>query len=153
MPVHVTLTINCPANSFASGHTVRLHFSASLAVKLEPSLQLVVQLLSLVRLFVTPWTATGQASLSFTISWSLLKLMSTESMMPSNHLILLPPSLPALPPLLCSSPRLFSSKSLLTFSLPPASLPSTTSGGHLHPFPGRQPPAGHASHSTRGICR
>ena len=96
MPVHVTLTINCPANSFASGHTVRLHFSASLAVKLEPSLQLVVQLLSLVQLFVTPWTATGQASLSFTISWSLLKLMSTESMMPSNHLILLPPSLPAL---------------------------------------------------------
>ena len=84
------------SSSFASGHTVRLHFSASLAVKLEPSLQLVVQLLSLVWLFVTPWTATGQASLSFTISWSLLKLMSTESMMPSNHLILLPPSLPAL---------------------------------------------------------
>ena len=37
---------------------------------------------------MTPWTAAHQASLSFTISWSLLKLMSIESMMPSNHLIL-----------------------------------------------------------------
>ena len=36
----------------------------------------------------TPWTAAGQASLSFTISWSLLKLMSIKSVMPSNHLIL-----------------------------------------------------------------
>ena len=41
-----------------------------------------------VRLFLTPWTAAHQASLSFTISQSLLKLMSTESVMPSNHLIL-----------------------------------------------------------------
>ena len=48
----------------------------------------VVQLLSHVRLFVTPWTAAHQASLSFTISQSLLKLMSIESVMPSNHLIL-----------------------------------------------------------------
>ena len=47
-----------------------------------------VQLLSRVWLFVTPWTAACQASLSFTISWSLLKLMSIESMMPSKHLIL-----------------------------------------------------------------
>ena len=39
-------------------------------------------------LFVTPWTAAHQASLSFTISWSLLKLMFCESIMPSNHLIL-----------------------------------------------------------------
>ena len=38
--------------------------------------------------FVTPWTAARQASLSFTISWSLLRLMSVESVMPSNHLIL-----------------------------------------------------------------
>ena len=53
----------------------------------------VVQLLSLVRLFVTPRTATQQASLYFTISWSLLKLMSIESMMPSNHLILCHPLL------------------------------------------------------------
>ena len=46
-----------------------------------------VQLLSHVRLFVTPWTAAHQDSMSFTISQSLLKLMSIESMMPSNHLI------------------------------------------------------------------
>ena len=48
----------------------------------------VVQSLSRVRLFVTPSTAALQASLYFTISWSLLKLMSIESVMPSNHLIL-----------------------------------------------------------------
>ena len=48
----------------------------------------VIQSLSRVRLFATPWTAAHQASLSFTISWSLLKLMSIESVMPSNHLIL-----------------------------------------------------------------
>ena len=46
------------------------------------SLACVVQLLSHVRLFVTPWTAAPQASLSFTISWILLKLKSIESMMP-----------------------------------------------------------------------
>ena len=48
----------------------------------------VVQLLSCVQLFASPWTEAHQASLSFTISWSLLKLMSIESVMPSNHLIL-----------------------------------------------------------------
>ena len=47
-----------------------------------------VQSLNHVRLFVTPWTAAHQASLSFTISLSLLKFMFTESVMPSNHLIL-----------------------------------------------------------------
>ena len=48
----------------------------------------VVQSLSRVRLFVTSWTAAGQASVSFTISCSLINLMSIESVMPSNHLIL-----------------------------------------------------------------
>ena len=47
-----------------------------------------VQLLSGVRLFVTPWTAAHQASLSITNSWSLPKLISIKSVMPSNHLIL-----------------------------------------------------------------
>ena len=47
-----------------------------------------VQSLSCVRFFVTPWTAACQASLSITNSWSLLKLMSIEPVMPSNHLIL-----------------------------------------------------------------
>ena len=62
---------------------------------------LVVQSLSHVQLFVTPWTVACQASLSFTISWSLLKLLSIELVMPSSHLILVipfsscPQSLPA----------------------------------------------------------
>ena len=49
---------------------------------------LAVQSLSRVRLFATPWTAARQASLSFTVCWSLLTLMSIESVMLSNHLIL-----------------------------------------------------------------
>ena len=52
-----------------------------------------VQSLTHVRVFVTPWTAVRQASLFFTISWSLLKFMSIESVMPSNHLILCRPPL------------------------------------------------------------
>ena len=52
---------------------------------------LVVRSLSRVRLFVTPWTAAQQASQSFTISLSSLKLMSIQSVMPSNHLILCHP--------------------------------------------------------------
>ena len=52
-----------------------------------------VQSLSRVRLFVTPWTTACQASLSITNSWSLLKLMSIESVMPSNHLIICHPLL------------------------------------------------------------
>ena len=60
---------------------------------LTVSLKTVVQLLNCVRLSVTPWTAARQAFLSFTISWSLLKLMSVESVMPSNCLILCHPLL------------------------------------------------------------
>ena len=52
-----------------------------------------VQSFSLVQLFVTPWTVAHQASQSITTSWRLLKLMSTESVMPSNHLILCCPFL------------------------------------------------------------
>ena len=55
--------------------------------------RIVVQSFSCVQLFVIPWTAAHQASLSFTIFWSLLKLMSIESVMPSNHLILCRPLL------------------------------------------------------------
>ena len=47
-----------------------------------------LQFLRCVQLFVTPWTTASQASPSFTISWSLLKVMSSESVMPSNHLVL-----------------------------------------------------------------
>ena len=53
----------------------------------------VVQSLSHVQLFATPWTIAHQASRSFTISWSSLKLMSVESVMPSNHLIFCHPLL------------------------------------------------------------
>ena len=68
----------------------------------------VVQLLSHVRLFVTPWTAAGQDSLSFTISRSLLRLMSMDSEMPSNHLILCHPLL--LLPEIFPSTRVFSNE-------------------------------------------
>ena len=75
-----------------------------------------VQLLSDVRLFVTPWTAARQASLSFIIFWNLLKLMSIESVMPSNHLILCRPLLllPPIPP----SIRVFSNESALRIRWP-----------------------------------
>ena len=61
--------------------------------KPKHTLVLFVQLLSHTRLFVTPWTAACQVSLFFTVSWSFLKLMSIESVMPSNHLILCHPLL------------------------------------------------------------
>ena len=75
-----------------------------------------VQLLSCILLFVTPWTATHQTSLSFTISWSLLKLMSTELVMPSNHLILCRPLL--LLPSIFPSIRVFSNESVLPIRWP-----------------------------------
>ena len=68
-------------------------------------------LLSCVCLFSTPWTAARQASMSFTISWSLLKLMSIESLMPSNHLIFCCPLL--LLPSIFPSIRGFSNESAL----------------------------------------
>ena len=61
--------------------------------------------------FVTPWTAAGQASLSITNSWSLLKLMSTESVMLSNHLILCRPLL--LLPSILPTIKVFSNESVL----------------------------------------
>ena len=75
-----------------------------------------VQWLSPVRLFVTPWTAAHQASLSITNSWSLLKLMSTESVMPSNYLILCCPLL--LLPSIFPSIRVFSNESALRIRWP-----------------------------------
>ena len=60
---------------------------------------------------MTPWTAARQASLSFTLSWGLLKLVSIESMMPSNHLPLCHPLL--FLPSIFSSFRVFSSESAL----------------------------------------
>ena len=76
----------------------------------------VVKSLTHVQLFSTPWTAARQASLSFTISQSLLQLMSVESVMPSNHLILCHP-LPLLPSTFLSI-RVFSSESALHIRWP-----------------------------------
>ena len=75
-----------------------------------------VQSLSWVRLFATPWTAAHQASLSITNSWSLLKLMSIELVMPSNHLILCQPLL--LLPLIFPSISVFSNESVLHIKWP-----------------------------------
>ena len=75
-----------------------------------------VQLLSHVRLFVTPWTAVQQASLLITNSRRLLKLFSIEWVMPSNHLILFCPIL--LPPSILPSIRVFSNQSVLHISWP-----------------------------------
>ena len=73
-------------------------------------------MLSRVRLLAIPWTAARQASLSFTVSLSLLKLMSIVSMMPSNHLILYCPLL--LLPSIFPSIRVFSSESALHIRWP-----------------------------------
>ena len=75
-----------------------------------------IQLLSCVLFFVTSWTTARQASLSITNSWSLLKLMSIELVMPSNHLILCRPLL--LPPSNFPSIRVFSSESVLCMRWP-----------------------------------
>ena len=76
----------------------------------------VVQLLSHVLLFATPWTAARQVPLVCTISWSLIKLTSMESVMPSNHLILCRPLL--LSPSIFSSIRVFSNESPLRIRWP-----------------------------------
>ena len=75
-----------------------------------------VQLLSHVQLFVTPWTATQQSSLSMTNTWSLLKLMSIELVMPSNHLILCHPLL--FPPSIFPSIKMFSNELALPIRWP-----------------------------------
>ena len=72
-------------------------------------------MLSHVRLFAIPWTAAYQASLSITNSWSLLKLMSIESVMPSNHLMLCHP---LLLPSIFPSIKVFSNESVLHIRWP-----------------------------------
>ena len=86
-------------------HTIWFHWYKNVII--------VVQLLSHVRLFVSPWTTTRQPFLYFTISWSLLKLMSIELVMPSKHLILCH-SLPSIFP----SIRVFSNESALRIRWP-----------------------------------
>ena len=79
------------------------------------SLVISVQSLSCFQLFVTPWTAARQASLSITNSQSLLKLMSIELVMPTNHLIFCHP---LLPPSIFPSIRVFSNESALRIKWP-----------------------------------
>ena len=85
-------------------HFLHLTFQASL-------LSLVIQSLNCVPLCATPWIAAQQASLSFTISWSLLKLMSIETVMPSNCLVHCLPLL--LWPAIFPNIRVFSNESTL----------------------------------------
>ena len=95
------VTVSLQMVNLRWGHSV--HFSS-------------VQSLSCVQLFVTPWTAAHQASLSTTNSRSSLKLMSIELVIPSNHLILCCPLL--LPPSIFPSIRVFSNESVLLIRWP-----------------------------------
>ena len=76
----------------------------------------VIQLLRCVQVFVTPWTTACQASLSFTVSWSWLKLMAIQLMMPSNHLIPYHPLL--FLPSIFPRVRVFANKSYLCIRWP-----------------------------------
>ena len=98
------------------GYEYLHEFDVSGAKNHRRRLWISVQSLSRVRFFATPWTAALQASLSITNSWSLLKLMSIESVMPSNHLILRLPLF--LPPLIILSIRVFSNESALRIRWP-----------------------------------
>ena len=86
------LASNSRRNDCLSVYTDITHSLSGLLISnsqlLVPNLLFVVQSLSRVQLFATPWTAAHQASLSFTVFQSLLKFMSIESVMPSSHLIL-----------------------------------------------------------------
>ena len=92
----------------------------------------VVLLLSRIPLFVTPRTAARQASLSFTISQSLLKLMSIESVMPSNHLVLCCPLL--LLPSVFPSIRVFSTREYYSAIKKNARLPFAATWMYLESF-------------------
>ena len=95
------LSVSLPVTLFSSFKLYVLYSEISKFISV-----VVVQSLSYIQLFVTSSTAARQASLSFTISWSLLKFMSAGSVMPSNHLILYRPLLllPSIFPSLRSSP-------------------------------------------------
>ena len=103
----------------AHGHLTPNYHMAPILQRSNQSLEpdsCSVQSLSRVQLFATPGTAAPQASLSITNSWSLLKLMSIKSVMPSNHLILCRPLL--LPPSVFASIRVFSNESALHIRWP-----------------------------------
>ena len=93
-----------------------IYISKSLRHHTIVKIIVIVQLLSCVQLFVTPWSAAHEVSLSFTISQSLLKFMSIESMMPFNYLILCCPFL--FLPSIFPSIRVFSNESTLHIRCP-----------------------------------
>ena len=105
------MTVSCPSGNLFYFYLIPTTILMYLAHQFSS-----VQSLSPVQLFATPWTAACQASLSITNSQSLLKLMSIESVMPSNHLILCHPLLFLLqvPP----SIRVFSNESVLHIRWP-----------------------------------
>ena len=122
VPWRGVVTSNGLASLF-SGSLVHLNLNfifSSLLGDLTPwsafLYSVVVQLLSHIQLFVTPWTVVRQASLSLTNSQTLLKLMSIESVMPSNHLILCHPLLllPSIFPII----KVFSSESVVPIRWP-----------------------------------
>ena len=94
-----------------------VHYSSIIPLSLIVISKVVVQFSrSVMSDSATPWTVARQASLSITNSWNLLKLMSIESVMPSNHLILCRPLL--LPPSIFPSIRVFSNESVLHIRWP-----------------------------------
>ena len=107
-------TVQCCTKNRDSGP--RFSSLEIITLQVVCSVTLVVQSLSHVQLFVIPWTAARQSSLSNTISWSLLKLVSIESVMLSNHLILCHPLL--LLPSIFPSIRVFSNDSFLHIKWP-----------------------------------
>ena len=97
-------------------HNLKQFFKNKVTTKIKAINSYSVQLLSHVQLFATAWTAACQASLSITSSQSLLKFMSTDLMMPSNHLILCCPLL--FLPSIFPSIRVFSNESVLCIRWP-----------------------------------
>ena len=103
-------------NELKNCHKILTSNMSALNLKAYLMLQIIVQSLSRVQLFVILWTVVCQASLSSTISWSLFKLMSIESVMLSNHLILCHPLF--LLPSIVPSIRVFSKKLALHIQQP-----------------------------------
>ena len=110
-----TLQINCLLSTLEFRHEVKFSILSNYEIIQDWKISCCSRV-SCAQLFATPWTATHQASLSFTTCQSLLKLMSIVSMMPSNHLILCRPLL-LLPSTLLSI-RVFSNDPALSISWP-----------------------------------